>query len=120
LALGAAIELAEWLATLYLRPRLVSAYRVVASLQPGTPREVVVSRLSAASATAGRMIVDRQNQNSLHFVVHYSVIEACGFTLRFREGRLLELHAGDYNQPGPCPGGPPSWNAESRAKDDGR
>ena len=117
LALGVAMELVDWLSALYLRPKVASSYQVVASLQPGTAREVVELRLREASTTAGRMFPDQQNQNILYFVVHYSVIEACGFTLRFHEGKLTELDAGDYNQPGPCPGGPATWNAGPRAKD---
>jgi len=111
-ALGAAIQLVDWLASLYLRPRVASSYEVVASLRPGATREVAESRLRQASATLGQLILDRENHSILYFVVHYSVIEACGFTLRFDEGKLVELHAGDYNQPGPCPGGPPSWKKD--------
>jgi hypothetical protein len=111
LALGVAMEVVEHLSARYLRSRVVSSYAVVASLQPGTTREVVESRLRAASATAGQMFVNRQDSNLLHFVVNYSLIEACGFALRFHEGRLIELYVGDQNQPGPCPGGPASWKA---------
>ena len=109
IGLGLAIEGGEQLSVLCLRRSVARSYGVVAALEPGMASADVEARLSAASANAGRILRVPGSSNTIHFVVQYSLGEACGFTFIFREGRLVRLISGDYNQPGPCPGGPPSW-----------
>jgi hypothetical protein len=105
-SLGLAVQGVEALSQVFLRERVARSYELVASLRPGMARGLVEARLRAAS---GRLFTDRDNSNTLHPVVPYTLMEACGVALTFREGRLEGLHVGDWNQPGPCVGAPVSW-----------
>jgi hypothetical protein len=100
LSLGFVIDGVDRLSSLYFGPRAREAYAVVDTLHVGMSRESVGAILQR---TNGRLIQNRERPELLHFVVSYTIIEACAFTMEFTDGALLKATSGDMNQPGPCP-----------------